>query len=68
LLDNVRSIGFKETLDYHTEMIRSMKEDIGIIKTDMEFVKNSLKRKVDIEEFSALEKRVAALESKVRTR
>ncbi|WP_179293931.1 hypothetical protein [Candidatus Methanoperedens nitratireducens] len=45
-----------------------MKEDIGIMKTDMEFIKNSLKRKVDIDEFSVLEKRVAALESKVRTR
>lgn len=49
-------------------MIGSIKEDIGIIKTDMEFVKNSLKRKVDIEEFSVLEKRVSALESKVITR
>lgn len=34
----------------------------------MEFIKNSLKRKVDIEEFAVLEKRVAALESKVRAR
>ncbi len=49
-------------------MIGSMKEDIGIMKTDMEFIKNSLKRKVDIDEFSVLEKRVAALESKVRAR
>ncbi len=58
----------KETLNSHTEMIGSMKEDIGIMKVDMEFIKNSLKRKVDIDEFSVLEKRVSALESKVRTR
>ncbi len=58
----------KETLDSHTEMIGSMKEDIGIMKFDMEFIKNSLKRKVDFEEFAVLEKRVATLESKVRTR
>jgi hypothetical protein len=38
-------------------MIGSMKEDIGIIKTDVEIVKNSLKRQVDIEEFSVLEKK-----------
>ncbi len=57
-----------QTLDSHTEMIGSMKEDVEIIKTNTEFVKNSLKRKVDIEEFSVLEKRVAALESKVRAR
>ncbi len=39
-----------------------MKEDIEIMKVDMEFVKNSLKRKVDIDEVSILEKRVAALD------
>ncbi len=59
---------FKETLDSHTEMIVSLKEDMDIVKTDMEFVKNSLRRKVDIEEFTVLERRVAALESKVRVR
>ncbi len=58
----------KDTLDYHTEMLGSIKEDIEITKVDVEFIKNSLKRKVDIDEFSILEKRVAALESKVRTR
>jgi hypothetical protein len=49
-------------------MLGSIKEDVKIIKTNMELVKNSLKRKVDIDEFLILEKRVAALESKVRTR
>jgi len=34
------------------------------MKKDIEFIKNSLKRKVDIEEFEALEKRIVILESK----
>lgn len=58
----------KETLDNNTEMTASTKEDVEIIKMDIEFVKNSLKKKVDTEEFSVLEKRVAFLEAKVRAR
>jgi hypothetical protein len=58
----------KETLDSHTEMIVSLKEDMEIVKTDIGFVKNFLKRKIDIEEFSVLERRVAALESKIKVR
>lgn len=54
----------KKTLDNHTEMIGSMKMDIEVIKTDVAFIKGGLKRKVDIEEFSALERRVALLESR----
>lgn len=53
-------------LDSHTDMIASMKEDIEIIKTDIEFIKSGLKKKVDYEEFSALEKRLVLLESKMR--
>ncbi len=64
--DAITSI--KGTLDYHTEMLVSLKEDMEIVKTDMGFVKNSLKTKVDIEEFSVLERRVTALESKVGAR
>ena len=41
---------------------------MDIVKTDIEFVMNSLKTKVDIDEFSAMEKGVTILESKVRTR
>jgi septation ring formation regulator EzrA len=55
-----------EKLDSHTEMIGEMKEDIIVIKMDMDFVKNSLKKKVDAEEFEILEKRVGVLESKTR--
>ena len=41
-----------------------VKTDLHIMKTDIEFIKTGLKRKVDIEEFAALEQRVAALEKK----
>ncbi len=58
----------KKTLDSHTEMIGSLKTDSEIIKTDIEFIKNSLKRKIDVEEFSALEKRVILLEKKLSAR
>ncbi len=54
----------KKTLASHTEMIGSMKVDIEIIKQDIAFIKNSLKKKVDIEEFVALERRVALLEKR----
>lgn len=54
----------KMVLDSHTEMIGSMKMDIEIIKTDVAFIKGDLKKKVDIEEFSALERRVALLEKR----
>jgi peptidoglycan hydrolase CwlO-like protein len=71
-----------QRLDSHSEMIASMKEDIEIMKGDMEimkkdievikvnvtFIKNSLKKKVDVEEFEALERRVSILEAKSRER
>ncbi|TSC78446.1 MAG: hypothetical protein G01um101429_777 [Parcubacteria group bacterium Gr01-1014_29] len=49
-------------LDSHTEMIGSIKMDIEVIKADITFIKGGLKRKVDTEEFSILERRVALLE------
>jgi len=58
--------GIRETLDGHTEMIGSMKVDIEVIKTDIGFIKNSLKKKVDLDEFVALNKRVAVLEESVK--
>lgn len=51
-------------LDSHTEMIGSVKMDIEVIKADIAFIKGGLKRKVDVEEFSALERRVALLENR----
>ena len=55
-----------EILESHTEMIASTKEDIEIMKVDIAFIKGELQQKVDIEQFSALERRVALLESKSR--
>jgi len=46
------------------EMTAKNTEDIEIIKSDIEFIKNSLKKKIDIDEFVVLEKRVALLERK----
>jgi len=51
-------------LDSHTEMIGSIKMDIEVIKADVAFVKGGLKKKVDADEFSALERRVALLEKR----
>lgn len=69
-----------EILNSHTEMIGSTAidvetlkgmtakntENIEIIKSDIEFIKNSLKKKVDIDEFAFLEKRVVLLERKLQ--
>jgi len=54
----------QETLKDHTEMIAKNAENIEIIKSDIEFIKNSLRKKVDLEEFETLEKRVLLLERK----
>lgn len=53
-----------ETLNSHTEMLGSVMVDLEVVKTDIEFIKHSLKRKVDIDEFAALERRVALLEKR----
>jgi len=49
-------------LTEHGKMIASIKRDIEIMKQDIEFIKHGFKKKVDIEEFAALERRVAILE------
>lgn len=46
--------------------ISTTKNDVEIIKTDIEFIKGGLKKKVDVEEFSALERRVILLEKRHR--
>lgn len=56
----------KSTQKSHTEMIGSVMEDVQIIKADVQFLKRELKRKVDYDEFDALAKRVALLESKIK--
>ena len=55
-----------ETLDSHTEMIGSIAEDVEVIKLDIEFIKGDLKKKVNYEEFMALERRVSFMEAKAR--
>lgn len=44
--------------------IDSLKRDVDIIKTDLELMKYTLRIKVDISDFKALERRVALLESR----
>jgi archaellum component FlaC len=51
-------------LDSNTEMIGDLTVNMSIVKEDLGFIKSSLKRKVDVEEFSALERRVAHLKKK----
>ena len=51
--------GIKDTLG-------TLMEDISIIKTDVQFLKSSLKKKVDYDEFDELSRRVSLLESKSR--
>lgn len=55
-----------EKSDTIIEQVVKLSEDMTIVKQDLSFIKNELKRKVDYEEFSVLEQRVAKLESKVR--
>jgi len=56
----------KTTQKTQTEMIGSLMEDVQIIKSDVQFLKVGLKRKVDYDEFDALTKRVSLLEAKSR--
>lgn len=44
--------------------MKAVKETVMIIKDDVEVMKYELKKKVDVDEFAALERRVAALEKK----
>jgi hypothetical protein len=45
-------------------MIGKITTDVEIIKEDIEFIKGDLKKKVDVEEFSAPERRVSLLEKR----
>ena len=51
-------------LNVHTEMIGNLAVDTEIVKSDIEFIKQGFKKKVDIDEFAALERRVIALEKR----
>jgi len=47
------------------EDIETIKDDLKAMKMDMELVKYGFKKKVDIDEFAALEKRVSTLENRL---
>jgi len=53
-----------EMIAKNSEMIAKNSEDLEVIKMDTGIIKSGLKRKVDIEEFETLEKRVRLLEKK----
>jgi len=58
-------IGFiAEQLSHVTEVVDKHTETLEVIKSDIELIKYGLKRKVDIDDFQALEHRVALLESR----
>lgn len=50
-------------LDSHTEMIGKIMMDMEIMKSDIQIIKSDVKKKVDYEEFTKLERRVGLLES-----
>ena len=51
-----------ETLNSHTGMIGKLAIDFTIVKEDIAFIKGGLKKKIDTDEFTALERRVVLLE------
>ena len=51
-------------LTEHSKMIASINGNMEIMKQDIEFIKNSLKKKVDRYELKALERRIEILEKK----
>ena len=44
------------------EMVEDLAKNMEIVKEDIEFIKNNVRKKVDVEEFSALARRVSILE------
>ena len=53
-----------EAIGANTEAVGTITADMAIVKENLEFIKGSLKRKVDVEEFAALERRVLLLEKR----
>lgn len=56
----------RHTLNSHTGMIGKLAIDLAIVKEDVEFIKSGLKKKVDYDEFVALQRRVLLLEKKAK--
>lgn len=57
-------IAIKEMVAKNTEDIQEMKVHMEIMRSDIEIIKQNLRRKVDLEDFETLEKRVMFLEKK----
>ena len=56
----------EEKLEGHDLRFNKIEDTLGVIKLDIEFIKNELKQKVSRDEFIALEKRVSMLETKIK--
>ena len=59
---NKKVISVDKKLDATIETVGKLAINIEIIKEDIEFIKNGFKKKVDVEEFAALARRVSILE------
>ena len=55
----------QHTIDAHTEMIGILMVDVSTIKANVEFLKGGLKKKVDYDEFLALERRLSLVEARM---
>ncbi|MDO8492560.1 MAG: hypothetical protein Q7S34_02905, partial [bacterium] len=55
-------IAIRDMVAQNTKDIEMMKMDILVIKEDIESIKYTSKKKVDVDEFAVLEKRVLILE------
>ncbi len=58
--------GIQSQLVAIRDMVVKNTEDIEVIKMNVDSIKQMLRRKVDLEEFEKLEKRVLNLEQKVK--
>jgi hypothetical protein len=54
-----------EQFFYIKEKLDKVSDSVEILKEDMQIVKYSLRQKVDLQDFQALEKRVIRLEKKI---
>lgn len=55
----------RNTLDAHTDMMGEMKEDIEIIKSELQVMRRELTGKAELRDVILLERRVEALEEKM---
>ena len=63
--DNTEQItGVKEKLEQHDKQFEDIKDNLGVIKLDLEVIKNDLKQKIGRDEFAILERRASMIEAK----